>query len=260
MKNRVDEPIRIIHRAVKRPVPRESEPWNQIKRVKGRGISETEFPRPMASRLVTRRIQLRLRAVTGFVSRFDRYTVSPWLRQSKRVLCRDCQQGCRPVPVVIEETSSNETRPVGVTPRVTTPRAPPRPQSHRRDDERTQTSRAARAVHRREARPRRRRASVRRKGQRVPARPDQAVPQVPPAPRDRGRAPRVLGGVHGPRDEPHVQAVLQGASRREAMRERARVPAPRARLPELFPPEMAITPSAPARSGVSHSPPQPRAT
>ena len=34
----------------------------------------------------------------------------------------------------------------------------------------------------------------------------------------------------------------------------------RARLPELFPPEMAITPSAPARSGVSHSPPQPRAT
>ena len=159
MKNRVDEPIRIIHRAVKRPVPRESEPWNQIKRVKGRGISETEFPRPMASRLVTRRIQLRLRAVTGFVSRFDRYTVSPWLRQSKRVLCRDCQQGCRPVPVVIEETSSNETRPVGVTPRVTTPRAPPRPQSHRRDDERTQTSRAARAVHRREARPRRRRAA-----------------------------------------------------------------------------------------------------
>eukprot|EP00982_Pelagococcus_subviridis_P004249 29112-Pelagococcus_subviridis.AAC.5 len=50
-----------------------------------------------------------------------------------------------------------------------------------------------------------------RDGDEVPARSVQAISQIPAAVRPRGRAPGVFRGVHGPRDEPHVRAVLQGA-------------------------------------------------
>ena len=72
LENWVDEPIRINPpRGGEKTVPRQRSRGIKIKRVKGRGMSEMEFPRLAAFRFLTRRIPLRLRAVTSFFSRFD---------------------------------------------------------------------------------------------------------------------------------------------------------------------------------------------
>lgn len=90
--------------------------------------------------------------------------------------------------------------------------------AHRTRPTRTVLSRHAhvRPSSRRHARVRRARGRAARRAPRVrqpvPARSVQAVSQEPPPAGGCGRTPRVLRRLHGPRDEPHVQALLQGAS------------------------------------------------
>ena len=96
---------------------------------------------------------------------------------------------------------------------------------------------------RRHARVRRARGRAARRASRVrqpvPARSVQAVSQEPPPAGSCGRSPRVFRRLHGPRDEPHVQALLQGAcasTERAVGRSAPRAPAPApARAVEKYP-------------------------
>ena len=91
----------------------------------------------------------------------------------------------------------------------------------------------------RSPRARARSARASRVRQPVPARSVQAVSQEPPPAGSCGRSPRVFRRLHGPRDEPHVQALLQGAcasTERAVGRSAPRAPAPaRARAVGKYP-------------------------